>query len=223
MSLVSYVSKLLVQVPILNLSSLLAVHLQLSTTRLPAKDLNAGLLDQRLALDFIRDNAATFGGDAAKVTIWGQSAGGFDIDDSASTYGLMTMCSIITGASSVGMHYLFPPSTGGATFRGAIQDSGTAQVYARCLVLIGIYANTDHRLSVFSLTVPHVEEYDLQNGPFTNLLDTTGCGGAGALACLRNLTITECGCGSLFHVISCLPIYLHHHLVYSLLPLKLTH
>ncbi|EMD42187.1 hypothetical protein CERSUDRAFT_110727 [Gelatoporia subvermispora B] len=64
-------------------------------------DLNAGLHDQRAALEFVHNNIAAFGGDVSKVTIWGQSA----------------------GAGSVEAHVLFPPEQ--SLFRAAIFDSST--------------------------------------------------------------------------------------------------
>ncbi|KAJ7644443.1 Alpha/Beta hydrolase protein [Roridomyces roridus] len=43
-------------------------------------DQNLGILDQRMALEWVRDNIASFGGDASKIVQWGQSAGSQSTD-----------------------------------------------------------------------------------------------------------------------------------------------
>ena len=67
---------------------------------------NYGLADQQAALRWVRDNIAAFGGDPAKVTIAGESAGAISVCD----------------------HLVAPESAG--LFRAAIMQSGPCQAQA---------------------------------------------------------------------------------------------
>jgi carboxylesterase type B len=47
---------------------------------------NLGLMDQRLAVEWVRNNIAAFGGDASRMGLWGQSAGAIAVGYYSFTY-----------------------------------------------------------------------------------------------------------------------------------------
>lgn len=75
----------------------------------PSAPANLGLLDQRKAIEWVRDNIAAFGGDPARITIMGQSAGGSAVDYYSYAY---TKDPIVAGLiSHSGTALSFTPNT----------------------------------------------------------------------------------------------------------------
>jgi carboxylesterase type B len=66
------------------------------------KNANAGLMDQRMAFAWIKENISKFGGDPSRITLWGVSA----------------------GAQSIGLHLHSFGGRNDGLYHGAIMESG---------------------------------------------------------------------------------------------------
>jgi len=103
-----------------------------------------GLMDQQLALRWVRDNIVFFGGDPFNITIFGESAGGLSVFsqlESPAAAGLFHKAIIESGAYNLSTQTLATAEAAGSTFATAAGCASQTAACLRALPVTTILAN----------------------------------------------------------------------------------
>jgi para-nitrobenzyl esterase len=122
---------------------------------------NQGLLDQRLAMQWIQDNIAAFGGDSDNVTIFGESAGSADV------------CYHVASPGSRGLFHRAISQSGGCTIRSTGPDptADTAEDQVQAFAeAVGCNAADDQLACLRELPVGTILENAMQPDPESGMV-----------------------------------------------------